>query len=368
MTQSSGEVFARLGGEVIDPPVLMDAAIPLELSGEAVRARLCIFSDQDNRDVALRPDLTLPLAVQEVAFRKAGDNDEKTVRYAAKAFRLPSAPGDQTEFVQVGCERYGLPSTPKTDAELFGVVTEEIAAAGIKSIEVRLGDLAIFDSFVSALDVPASVRAALKRAFREDGGIKALFSTERVERTSVARRLRETSAAEARATVKEMMDLSGVELIGTRTLDEIVTRLVEQAKDGDIADVPEEAQAILLALTELDVPALEAAAALTQLTGQAQLSSVGHQIERLAERITAMTAIAPGVLDHARFSTSFGRRFTYYDGFVFEIGPPADPYQRAFGAGGRYDRLLDRLSDGQVKATAIGAVIRPDRIAALGRS
>jgi len=218
------------------------------------------------------------------------------------------------------------------------------------------------------IDVPASVRAALKRAFREDGGIKALFSTERVERTSVARRLRETSAAEARATVKEMMDLSGVELIGTRTLDEIVTRLVEQAKDGDIADVPEEAQAILLALTELDVPALEAAAALTQLMGQAQLSSVGHQIEHLAERITAMTAIAPGVLDHARFSTSFGRRFTYYDGFVFEIGPPADPYQRAFGAGGRYDRLLDRLSDGQVKATAIGAVIRPDRIAALGRS
>ena len=66
---------------------------------------------------------------------------------------------------------------------------------------------------------------------------------------------------------------------------------------------------------------------------------------------------------------TFGRRFNYYDGFLFELFHPGEANgRRPFGAGGRYDTLLARLSDGAVDATAIGGVVRPDRLNKGGRA
>ena len=44
------DIFARLGGEVCDPPIVMPANQPLELSGEAVRARLCVFVGENGEE------------------------------------------------------------------------------------------------------------------------------------------------------------------------------------------------------------------------------------------------------------------------------------------------------------------------------
>ena len=93
-TDAATAVFARLGGDLVDPPTLMPAALPLELSGEAVRARLCVFANGDGYEQALRPDLTLPVAQAEADARAAGTTTGETVaRYAARAFRLPSERG-----------------------------------------------------------------------------------------------------------------------------------------------------------------------------------------------------------------------------------------------------------------------------------
>ena len=69
-------------------------------------------------------------------------------------------------------------------------------------------------------------------------------------------------------------------------------------------------------------------------------------------------------LKRVRFSTSFGRGFDYYTGFVFELTDPArtgDPLV----AGGRYDGLLTRL--GSTQATpAVGFAVWIERLAAYG--
>lgn len=358
-----GAVFERLGGELVDPVTVMPAALPLELSGEAVRARLCIFGDHRNRDLALRPDLTLPLAVEEVAARKSGRTGEHTVRYASRAFRIPVGADEPVEFVQVGCERFGYGSTPASDAELYSVVSAEATQAGITSGQARMGDLAIFPAFASALDLPPGSTAALLRAFREDGGVNALLSARSSDRTSVALRLKDVSPGHARTIVSEMLAMSGVELVGTRTLDEIVTRLVEQATEGDLSALSDGVRSLLAELTSLDSGLGSAADDLSRLARGHGLSGTDAAIGAIAERFGRIMEAAPEFLSGARFSVTFGRRFTYYDGFVFEIGHPMDPMKRAFGAGGRYDSLLMRLSAGAVNETAIGAVVRPDRIA-----
>ena len=61
------ESMATRGGELVDPPVTIEAAVPLELSGEVVRNRICTFVDADGKEWALRPELTLPVAQAEIA-------------------------------------------------------------------------------------------------------------------------------------------------------------------------------------------------------------------------------------------------------------------------------------------------------------
>jgi len=142
------EIFARLGGELTDPPIVMPANQPLELSGEAVRARLCVCVGDSGEECALRPDLTLPVAIAQA---RVGVSGEVVKRYAARAFRLPAVAGDPMEFTQVGFERYGAPSTAETDAEAFALVCEAAASAGVSESETRMGDLAVFPAFVDAL-------------------------------------------------------------------------------------------------------------------------------------------------------------------------------------------------------------------------
>jgi ATP phosphoribosyltransferase regulatory subunit len=109
-------VFEAAGGTPIDPDYVLPADIPLELSGEAVRTRLCLFTDHRGAEMVMRPDLTLPVAQREAARREAGETGARTYTYAARAFRQPVAPDDQLEFTQVGLERFGYDVTDKAAA------------------------------------------------------------------------------------------------------------------------------------------------------------------------------------------------------------------------------------------------------------
>ena len=74
------------GAEPVDPDYILPSDIPLELSGEAVRARLCVFTDHRGNEMVMRPDLTLPVAGMEAARLASGVNGPKAYCYAAEAF------------------------------------------------------------------------------------------------------------------------------------------------------------------------------------------------------------------------------------------------------------------------------------------
>jgi ATP phosphoribosyltransferase regulatory subunit len=59
------------------------------------------------------------------------------------------------------------------------------------------------------------------------------------------------------------------------------------------------------------------------------------------------------------FDAGFGRVFSYYDGFLFEVISPPVGWDAPLAAGGRYDGLLGRLSG--VAASAVGCMVRPAR-------
>jgi len=363
-TEAIEAVFAETGGLAIDPPTLMPAAVPLELSGEAVRARLCVFTDEAGNEQALRPDLTLPVAAAEGERLKARGVGEQAYTYSARAYRLPSMPGQPLEFTQVGMERFGGASMPGTDADLYGYVSDAAEAGGIHTGRAMFGDLAIFPAFVDRLDLDPSTANALKRAFRQAGGVRALL-TEDADKasSSIAAKLKGASRKEAAATVRSMLDVSGVELVGVRTLDEVVDGLIAKAASGG-GGIPDAKRAVLWDVLGVSCPVQAAAKQLSDIAGGAGLKGLSDPIDALFERMELITKRAPAFLADAQFGTPFGRRFNYYDGFVFELFAPGAAESEPFGAGGRYDTLIGRLTDEAVSASGVGGVIRPDRIGA----
>ena len=227
-----------------------------------------------------------------------------------------------------------------------------------------MGDLAVFPAFVDALDLAPGLADALKRAFRQVGGVSALLKAKPKQAAhGLAARLKGASPAEAKAIVADIFALSGIQPQGTRSIDEIVEGLLAQAADAEYGGAPDLARQTLESVMAVDCAPEQAADALLAIARQAGIDGVEPVLTRLDARVARMREAAPAFMQAARFGTPFGRRFNYYDGFLFELFRPGESSgRRPFGAGGRYDTLLSKLSNGAVDASAIGGVVRPDRL------
>jgi len=360
------DLLAALGGEFIDPPMVLPAAVPLELSGEVVRSRICTFVDGQTKEWALRPDLTLPVAIAETRRREDGGNGESLLRYRGRVFRMPALAQDPIEYEQVGFEKFGAPRNVEQDIWLFSTLSETCQALGIETAFVSVGDLSVFPTFVDALGFSDDVAAGLKRAFRQAGGVDAYLAGLERNRSGLAGRVAGMTTAEIAAFVEDIFAITGVRPVGERRADEIVERLAERSKSGAQFEISAAQQAVLRNILALDDRLDTAPQALASIAKENGFTGLTETLDRFSARANALVEIAQARFGTVpRFATQFGRRFTYYDGLVFEFAASNDPdaVRRPFVAGGRYDSLLSELSDGQVSATAVGGIIIPHRMA-----
>ncbi|MGC6499324.1 MAG: ATP phosphoribosyltransferase regulatory subunit [Henriciella sp.] len=360
---SAVDAFEQLGGDFIRPDIVLEAAIPLELSGEAVRSRICTFSDHDGREWALRPDLTLPVAIAEVGLRLEGIMGESLRRYDGPVFRLPRNASDTIELRQTGFERFAAANGPVADATLYAAICAGCMAEGVERGSARFGDLAIFPAFVDALHLDPEITAGLKRAFRQEGGVRAFLDADRDGAASgFARRLAGQSYEEVRAFVDDVFALTGTQPIGERSIRDISERLAELAASRTAPDLSQGQRDLIESFLCIDVPLPEAPSEMMRLATDSRVRGFEEFVSILSDRIDALKSMTPvAFLEDARFITRFGRRFTYYDGFVFDISAENDG-TGSFAMGGRYDSLLTNLSDGAVDVSAIGGVVVPSRL------
>ena len=366
LAEQAADLLAAYGGDLVDPPMILPAAVPLELSGEAVRSRICTFVDAQSKEWALRPDLTLPVALQEVSRRKAGTSGETLAHYRGRVFRMPAMADDPIEYEQVGFEKFGAPRSVEEDVWLFSALSEASTSLGLKKAFARVGDLSVFPAFVDALSFPDDVAAGLKRAFRQAGGVDAYLAGLERNRSGIAGRVAGMSKDEISAFVDDIFAITGVRPVGERRADEIVDRLAERSKSGAQFEISDAQQTVLNDVLGVDEALDTAPATLQRLAKDNGLKGLTETLDRFdarAEQLVSLCRARFGSMP--RFATQFGRRFTYYDGLVFEFagGESGPAAKRPFVAGGRYDSLLSDLSDGAVSATALGGIIIPHRMA-----
>jgi ATP phosphoribosyltransferase regulatory subunit len=351
--------IARVSGVKAEPQTLLPAEVILELSGEAVRSRLCTFTDASGAEHCLRPDLTTPIA-QMVA---VGELPVARYHGAGPVYRLPPRGSDDpVEHLQIGFEWFGNSGSPAEDAEAIAVALEAAQAGGVTGANVRFGDVAIYHALLSALPLSPQWRDRLRRAFSRRKGPRELLEAahRQTALTDATRRIGMLDAEAATRAVEAELQALGVDTVA-RTSAEIARRLREKATDP----APEFGVSTVLAgYLDISMPAADSAAALAEFAREAGVE-LGVALDNYRERMELISRLRPPFWNDAVFSAEVGRRFEYYDGFVFELARPTEA-ERPIVSGGRYDGLITRLSAGSVIASGIGAAIRADRLGRRG--
>lgn len=347
--------FAEAGYARAEPAILQPAEPFLDLSGEDIRKSLYLTTDASGEELCLRPDLTIPVARDYLGSTRAGQ--PAGFSYLGPVFRYRG--GAPSEFLQAGIESFGRQDHAAADAEMLALALETTQTFGVADVEIRTGDVALFNALIDALELYPVWRRRLIKDFNRkvslDKDLEQLTLATAVARNEyegVLAALAGSDRKAALALVTDLMSIAGTTNVGGRTVAEIADRFLEQStlKGGAL---PRDALNLIKRFLAISGDPDAAVAQLRALARDAKLD-ITAAIDQLEARIGFMAARGIDVKT-LRFSTAFGRGLDYYTGFEFELharGNGAEPLV----AGGRYDGLMTRLgARGQIPAVGFAA-------------
>jgi ATP phosphoribosyltransferase regulatory subunit len=271
-------VFESYGyGEVATPAIEYDDVLTRgdERGAEAAYR----FFDEEGRLLALRSDMTIPIA-RLVSTRYATADPPLRFCYVASTYRaVRPQRGQMREFTQAGVELIGV-DAPEGTAEVVEVLCAALDAAGLPDSRVALGDADLYRQLLAQVGVG------------EDEGLEVLRALERhdfVEIESVA---------------------AGLEGIGDDARELLIS--LPRLRGG--SEVLEEARRM-----------------------------GGEAVERATTRLQATfdAVAARGVGDRVILDLGLLRELGYYTGAILEVYDPA--LGHIVGGGGRYDNLIGRF-------------------------
>ncbi|HJS45761.1 MAG TPA: ATP phosphoribosyltransferase regulatory subunit [Rhizomicrobium sp.] len=345
-------LFAARGYAREEPAVLQPAEIFLNRSGEEIRRRTFTLTDPSGRDLALRPDLTIPICREAVL---SGRGFPARIAYNGLVFRhQPGEPNRPTQFFQAGVELLGMEDRAAGETEILSLAVEALRVCGLKDFSLRIGDLALFGALVDALALPPQWRLRLKRHFWRAGYVESLLYW-LGHGDGVAR------LPGSRAEIEALLDARADAPAAGRTREEIIARAMDRAAeaaslrlDGNLADA-------IAALLDISGPAEEALAKVRALLKTIAID-LDPQLAAMDARLATLKSLG---VDPAKiqFTAHFGRNMEYYTGFVFELWARDKEGPVQIAGGGRYDSMMEMLGS-RTPVSAIGCALRTERVLA----
>jgi ATP phosphoribosyltransferase regulatory subunit len=359
--------YERAGYVRVAPAILQPAEPFLDLSGEDIRKRMYLTTAPGGAEFCLRPDLTIPVSRDYLASSVAGN--PAGFCYLGPVFRHRT--DGAAEFLQAGIESFGRADKPAADAEMLALGLEATASYGLASPDIRTGDVALFAALIAGLELPPAWKRRLIKDFNRKTNLAQDLdrlvlggNSARPEYQGVLAALAGSDPKGAHALITDLLSIAGINAVGGRSVAEIAERFLEQSALGASAKLPGDVRGLIERFLAVNGDPDEAAAELRALAGEANMANVLAPTLDLFESRNGFLAARGIDLKRVRFSTSFGRGFDYYTGFVFELTDPArtgDPLV----AGGRYDGLLARLGSTQATA-AVGFAVWIERLESYG--
>jgi histidyl-tRNA synthetase len=302
MIRTIEDVFERHGFLPLQTPALEYADTLLGKYGDEGDKLLYRFEDQGQRDVALRYDLTVPLA--RVVAQHRNDLQLPFRRYQIAPVWRADKPqrGRFREFVQCDADIAGVNSA-LTDAEVIVTGLAVLRALGIRDAVLHLNHRQVLFVLVHAAGIPDG-----------DAPMAVIRAIDKLDKLP---------AGAVRAEIAELPDVG----------PDRATKVLELFSSvRTVADLAPLAQADEGALQRLG------------------------DVLRLVE--------AAGLGDMVAFTPTIARGLDYYTGVIYEVRL-TDPRAAGIGSvmsGGRYDELVGQFS--KEKVPAVGISLGLDRLLA----
>jgi len=292
-------MFKTYGYEEVETPVIEYFDLISAKIGEEIRHRMYTFNDLGGRKVALRPEMTAPVA-RLVATRLRTAPKPLRLGYIANCFRYDNPQmGRYREFWQAGFEIFGS-SLPEADAEILIISSDLMKRAGFKNYYFKIGQVGILRGVLYAEDVNDE----------DQGMIMGLIDKKK-----------QSEAANLLSRLK----------VSNKCLN-VIKRLFK-LKGENVEEILKEGRSVLSGYKE-SIPALENLSDILDLT------------------------IKSGVKAPITVDLGFARGLEYYTGMIFEAYVPR--VSIALNGGGRYDKLIETF--GGEPTPAVGCAPGIDRI------
>ncbi|MCO4761485.1 MAG: histidine--tRNA ligase [Myxococcales bacterium] len=306
MIRTIEQTFGRHGFSPLDTPTLEYAEILTGKYGDEGDKLLYQFADHGERQVAMRYDLTVPLA--RVVAQHRGALPVPFRRYHIAPVWRADKPqrGRFREFMQCDVDIVGA-AGPMADAEVLGTGLSILRDLGVKGARIHLNHRGLLAALLGFAGVNDDGQQLL--------ALRAIDKWDKVGEAGVRKELAAAVGLEAEAIDRLMTAFSTVGDSGAATLD-----------------------------------ALEA------------LVGPGEAIDRLREVLGLLQAA--GFADGVTIDPTIARGLDYYTGVIYETRLTDDKVSSmgAVMSGGRYDGLIGMF--GKTEVPAVGISLGLDRLLA----
>jgi len=167
-------IFETYGYSEIKTPVFEELSLFTTKSGEGIKDQIYHFQDKGGRDLALRPELTAPVARMYI---KELQKTPKPVKmyYFGSCFRYerPQA-GRWRQFWQFGCELIGGKS-PGSEAEIISMAAHCLEELGLDDFEIHIGNLGILRNILKDANIQGNLQDQVMGVI-DKGDVEELIS------------------------------------------------------------------------------------------------------------------------------------------------------------------------------------------------
>lgn len=317
------KIFETYGFVPIDTPAMEVEEILTDKYGEEGNWQIYRLTDRENKNLALRFDLTVPLARAYAMYHKTLPRPFKRYHIAPVWRADKPRPGRYREFMQCDVDTVGTKAMT-ADAEILILMADLFDSLDLKPFVIRINNRKILNGALDVLKIPVALR------------IPALRVLDKLEKAGLE-------------CVRE--ELTRTELPPDETEEEAGACL---GLPDDIAD------SLLAFITMGQEGQLSNAQALQNGVELLKGNKVGE--EGLKELSQIMDVLGASRFSESVFDIDFSiaRGLDYYTGPIFETMLLERMDFGSVCSGGRYDGLIGRFMKEQVPA--VGTSIGIDRL------
>ncbi len=334
------KTFKTNGFVLSEPDVLLDSEYIIQRSGENFRRSMLAFENEDGKVMCLRPDLTVASCIKYLEKKS-----KSKIYYSGQAYRRTSKKRSDLVNDQLGIEILGSKNQLQDDYKVIKTILNSAEKIKSKKIEIKVGDISLFNRLINSLDMPERWKLRLIRHFWRPKYFEELLK--RLEKNSD---IDSVSFDTDKKRFYEMKKMEQNKIIAGRSISEILKRFDKKIKDPRSFNEGKQIVKIIRSFLKINCKLSNLDETLLNF---AKKNNLKKNIFKDFKSIQNLKKLNTKV----NFITNFGRDIEYYTGIVFEIFSG----EKEIARGGRYDDLLKSLG-AKKNIPAVGAAINLNNI------